>query len=333
MPRDEITLTMIIPTYNRKSAIDNIKRNIASARSTGITVEAIIVDDGSDEDCLGCLLDIPQHNPGVSVVTCGKNLGAGSARNLGWETALGKYTLFFDDDDILFPDGIVEAISVMDAYPEVDVSILTYDYASDHGSRESQNMSYSDQIILERLLGRSKCKIHGSMDAYDLLLFSNYPWNKIIRTKHYKNTKLRFGSGMVNNDMLGHWHVILNARNVATLETCLCRHLVPADGRNLTNLHSEKRLPMFDELRKLYETIDGGKEFPFPVRHNFWKLALRLYAWERSRSDKHLMGIFDEKFSELVYLLRPSDLFRMRCEADYRLPNHLVKSLLRNGSV
>ena len=47
-----------------------------------------------------------------------------------------------------------------------------------------------------------------------LLGFTNYPWNKVIRTDHYHRTGLRFGATQVHNDILGHWLTLVDADQV-----------------------------------------------------------------------------------------------------------------------
>ena len=59
-------------------------------------------------------------------------------------------------------------------------------------------------------------------DVPRLLGFSNYPWNKVVRTDHYRHTGLRYGSTPVHNDILGHWLTLLDARQHPACSTNRC---------------------------------------------------------------------------------------------------------------
>src|SRR4051812_29640085 len=96
--QQQIDFSIIVPVFNRKAylaaAIDSI------SKQTYDSYEVIVIDDGSTDETVGyveCLRGdlistIRQENQGVSL-----------ARNCGAKIARGKYLVFLDSDDVLFP--------------------------------------------------------------------------------------------------------------------------------------------------------------------------------------------------------------------------------------
>lgn len=100
MSHKNFDISFIIPTYNRAGIVSNAVESIKGQSNPHW--ELIIVDDGSTDETslvISNYLDdkrihyIFQKNSGVSV-----------ARNAGAKIAGGKYLIFLDSDDILFPE-------------------------------------------------------------------------------------------------------------------------------------------------------------------------------------------------------------------------------------
>lgn len=64
--------------------------------------QAILVNDGSTDNSLEILHNFAKKDERFSVINK-ENGGVSSARNAGLEQAIGKYIVFFDPDDMLYP--------------------------------------------------------------------------------------------------------------------------------------------------------------------------------------------------------------------------------------
>lgn len=88
-------VSIIIPTHDRPVLL---RRSLASALAqTGVSVEIVVVDDGSDPP-----VRVEAADAVVLVRTA--NRGASAARNAGLARARGTHLMFLDSDDWLEPD-------------------------------------------------------------------------------------------------------------------------------------------------------------------------------------------------------------------------------------
>lgn len=138
----EYMISFIIPVYNCReylfSCIDSI---IESCRCSMMSVEVILVDDGST-DGSGELCDkladrtVMQYGS-KDVPECvhfrvihQKNQGVSSARNAGIGIAGGKYVVFIDSDDTVDPSAMANCMREISANPDIDMLIfgMSFDY-------------------------------------------------------------------------------------------------------------------------------------------------------------------------------------------------------------
>jgi len=99
-----IDLSIIIPTYNR---LWSLPQAIDSCRTTGCTVEIIVVDDGSTDGTWGWL---EQQSDIVAIRT--ENWGKDWAVQTAMAAARGEYIRFLDSDDWLTPDANLEQLEL-----------------------------------------------------------------------------------------------------------------------------------------------------------------------------------------------------------------------------
>jgi len=113
-----VSVSVIIPCYNQSQYLDETIQSVL--RSDFHSVEVIIVNDGSSDttDELGKALE--EKYAQISYISQ-PNAGPSVARNNGIKRAKGKYILPLDGDDLISPDYISSAISVLEKRPEVKV--------------------------------------------------------------------------------------------------------------------------------------------------------------------------------------------------------------------
>ncbi len=96
-------VSVVIPCYRCGATI---ARAVASVLAQTLPVaEIILVDDASGDDTLAALEDIRRGHgdAAVRVLAAPANVGAGEARNLGWNAASQPWVAFLDADDAWHP--------------------------------------------------------------------------------------------------------------------------------------------------------------------------------------------------------------------------------------
>jgi len=107
-------VSVIIPTYNRAHLIGRAIESVLS--QTYDCFEIVIVDDASTDGTERVIKHYTDKR--IRYIRSDKNMGLGAARNIGIESARGKYIAFLDDDDLFEPRKLDVQVPILDNNPE-----------------------------------------------------------------------------------------------------------------------------------------------------------------------------------------------------------------------
>ncbi|GAB5540223.1 MAG: hypothetical protein Salg2KO_23260 [Salibacteraceae bacterium] len=320
----EFDLSVIIPVFNAADTIRDVVSAFLKLRH--LAIQIILIDDCSSDGSEAILREMAVENKNVEAIINSKNQGAGIARNSGFERALGRYTLFFDADDQPHVEALIMAISSLDQ-TQADLAMMPYSYRRDL-SNDNKEMNTYDSQVWGRLMDGKKQKVVKLTDAPTLLGFSNYPWNKVLRTTTYRSAGLKFGSTPVNNDILGHWYSLLFADEILLIESVICTHIVESNGSNLTNQSSLKRLALFDALDETYDVLLAHPLLRSRYSHHYWSLVQRTASWAFGRLDPGVKMKFNLRYQEHLKRIDLEDYSRMRQKRSPQLADSILKRSL-----
>jgi hypothetical protein len=125
-------LSIIVPTFNRGTLIRHTLESVQRA-SSGLTVETIIIDDGSSPPAADSIAQL-SYKP--EKIIRQENRGLLFARLTGLSSAQGRHVLFLDSDDLVSPEKLRLQVSVMDqqnvdvSYTDAAQCTITGDYDS-----------------------------------------------------------------------------------------------------------------------------------------------------------------------------------------------------------
>ena len=109
-------ISIVIPCYNHQDYIAAAIESVT--KSTYKHTEIIVVNDGSTDNSKQAILNLQAQYPTLKFIDQ-PNAGPSAARNNGIKEAKGKYILPLDADDLISPDYIEKAVSVLEDSPEV----------------------------------------------------------------------------------------------------------------------------------------------------------------------------------------------------------------------
>lgn len=122
MTRSNPELSVIIPTYNRKSALRACLSHLASQSLPAERWEVIVVDDGCDDGTAEVIQRIPRfcHLEYVQQ----QHSGAGSARRAGVEHARGEFLLFMNDETTAYSNLLAEHLRMHHQHKAEKIAVL-----------------------------------------------------------------------------------------------------------------------------------------------------------------------------------------------------------------
>ena len=94
--QNQIKVSIIIPVYNEEKTIIDILEKVNHQKINSISMEIIVINDGSKDHSLELLKDNPQLY--AKLINLEKNKGKGGAVREGLKSAVGDYILFQDAD-------------------------------------------------------------------------------------------------------------------------------------------------------------------------------------------------------------------------------------------
>ncbi|WGW12313.1 glycosyltransferase family 2 protein [Saxibacter everestensis] len=129
-------VSVIVPVYNAADYLKSTIGSILKQELGSLTIEIIVIDDGSTDDSLAIVREIADHNPELQVATQKNSGWAGAPRNRGIEKARGRYLFFCDADDFMPPQALRQLVSFADEHHS-DVVIPKMVGAGGRGVRRS----------------------------------------------------------------------------------------------------------------------------------------------------------------------------------------------------
>lgn len=144
-----IDISVIIPVFNRENHIQKCLDSVLG--QNGVTVEVIIIDDGSTDNSLEICQQYAAEYSNIIVIHQ-TNKGIASSRNAGVDIAIGDYITFLDSDDYITPNAFIYMLSAMKE-KDVDVVIGGFDRVTENGELIERNnipYDYKDRIISRR---------------------------------------------------------------------------------------------------------------------------------------------------------------------------------------
>lgn len=113
------TVSVVIPTRNRRALLKEAVESVE--RQTLQHWELVIVDDASDDGTWAWLSSVA--DPRVRVIRQDAHAERSAARNRGLAEANGRFILFLDDDDRLFPKALERLARALERRPHVVASV------------------------------------------------------------------------------------------------------------------------------------------------------------------------------------------------------------------
>lgn len=193
--------SVVIPVYNAESTLE---RCVASVMAQNVSMEVVLVDDGSTDGSPELCRRLAAADPRVRLIRKA-NGGLSSARNAGIEVASGDYITFVDSDDSLLPG----------AYAEVSAAMAALDWPdmAEYGMRLFVGAPWERELSFGTSLYRDPFEYWFRSHAWAHC----YACNKLFRRSLFASE--RFPEGRWFEDSWTLPRLLRQCRSVATLPT------------------------------------------------------------------------------------------------------------------
>lgn len=177
-------LSIIAANYNNGRYLRTFIQSIIE--STCLPKQLIVVDDGSTDDSM-MILNGFKHLDFLHVIKFDKNQGFTTALNKGLESAIGKYIMRADPDDILMPERIEKQVSFLEQHPEIDIIGSNASYFIDDPKNilNKTNFPLQHKKILQTILKGEHGVLHATVCGKSKV-YKKYRYQKIYPGEDYQ---------------------------------------------------------------------------------------------------------------------------------------------------
>lgn len=205
-------VSVIVPVYNVELYLRECLESIT--RQTLKEVEIICVNDGSTDSSLNILMSFANEDNRITILDQ-ENRGLSGARNSGLNFVNGKYIYFIDSDDYLSFDALEKLYNICE---EKQLDVIHFDYTcfNDDGSAAP---------TLER---REYSQIYDGVSFLKILrddhAYTPTAWSQMILSEFLKKNHITFYEGIIHEDNLFSFYVLMEAKRVSHLGQKLYHH-------------------------------------------------------------------------------------------------------------
>ena len=123
-----IKVSIVIPCYNCDKYILSCVRSIQNQDYSNF--EIIIVNDGSNDDCLFYLEELKEKDERIDIINNKMKMGILYSRSIGALSAKGKYIFTMDGDDMYLSNDVLSSITKIALKSNIDIIIFNSIYSN-----------------------------------------------------------------------------------------------------------------------------------------------------------------------------------------------------------
>jgi len=262
--------TIVLPVYNAETWLPRCLESLR--RQTLADFELLAVDDGSTDGSVRILDGLAAADRRIRVIKQ-ENRGAGAARNLGLEGAVGKYVLFLDADDFFEPDLLAKSAAVMEE-SGADFVVV----GSDSFDERAQRFEACPWGLRTEWLPSVRCSFR-PLDYPETIfqMFNGWVWDKTYHTSFLRARGLAFQDTRTTNDLAFVFSALAEADRVAVVPEILVHQRVNVPG-SLTSTRSSSWEGCLLALQAWRQRMEAAG-FYEATRRSYANFAVQFLVW------------------------------------------------------
>lgn len=237
---DKPDISVVIPCYNSNNTIERALDSISNQKL--LPLEVILVDDCGQDD-LSALFDQIKSKYinlfDLKLIKAEENGGAGSARNIGWNNAIGKYIAFLDSDDSWLSEKLEMQLKYFEDDPELTLLGSNHYVEAESNKLDEENLIKTNSDYSE--INSFSQLIKNRFATSTVVLKRNIPF----RFKHQKR---------YSEDFLLWNQIVLSGFKSIVINDHTCVYHKPMYGASGLSSHMSKMINgELDTYKNLYK--------------------------------------------------------------------------------
>ena len=239
---NRVCVSIIIPVFNVEKYLTQALDSLTN--QTLRNIEIICVDDGSTDKSLEILHEYQKKDKRFKILTQEKQ-GAGAARNLGLDRAVGEYILFLDSDDI-FDLNLCNEVYFQCIRKKADLCL----YGAKRLNMQTFQTEPMGWVLRADKVPRSNLFSGKEVGEFLFQMTSGCPWSKMYRREFIINNGLKFQNLQNTNDAYFVRMSIALAERITTLKRCFVTYRYN-EGNNIQSNKSKKPLEFYKAFKEI----------------------------------------------------------------------------------
>ena len=315
-------ISIVVPVYNVEKYLAECLDSILA--QTLDDIEIICVNDGSVDCSVDLLRAFAERDNRINIVDR-PNGGPSAARNTGIEKAHGKYILFVDSDDAIYPN-LCEKVFTAAERANADLTYFFYDH-----------MPKKQCLLVDRVIRSHPVFAPENQAFNENLAFMSVDavWMRLWKTEYFLGRGLLFPVGLTHEDMAVGWQSLLYSPRLAIVPEQLYVYRFNPDSllRNSTRGCGRDIADVFSFMETAMRR-DGFFHGVWKELFLYKKLSSMLWRYEslaprfRNETRRAILAAVGE--DEREYLRRTTAL-SLRVRDFYRAAEGAPAAALRNA--
>lgn len=255
-------ISIIVPVYNVEEYLSRCVNSILN--QTYRDFELLLINDGSTDNSGAICEDFSKRDPRIKVIHK-ENGGLSDARNIGIDSAQGKFFLFVDSDDFIHPNMLELLVSNI-IETDSDISVCSFQKVY---SEKDCEIDYQNNIETCTNL-EALDKFFGSNDGVNVVT-----WNKLYKAELFNG--IQFPKGRLHEDNFTTFKLLYR-----------CRKVVYSNAKMYYYFQRNNSITGAKKSKNYLDAIDANREMcDFFIKEGLFELAkkaISTYLWYLSHA-------------------------------------------------
>ena len=246
-------VSVIVPVYNGEK---DIERCLFSLLNQTISVDIIVVNDGSTDDTEKVIRKIEQLYPEKIKYYFKENKGIASARNFGVNQVKTEYFGFLDSDDFTEKNMFESLLNKIED-TNSDICMSNFVWLYEDGTKHiTKDINYKNK--------------HDILNNMFAVL-----WNKLYRTEWFKNTGITFPDGLKYEDASVLYRLALNMDKVCYVDDVFVNYVQKTGSITRTfNVEINDMIEVFKGIKQYYIHQNQYEEYKNEIEYLYIRFFL-----------------------------------------------------------